>query len=54
MGIVIGRDAAGARFVANTPNDEPTLKDLERVEGVGRRGHVRRADDGVHNLFLPD
>ena len=54
MGIVIGRDAAGARFVANTPNDEATLKDLERVEGVGRRGHVRRADDGVHNLFLPD
>ena len=54
MGIVIGRDAAGARFVANTPRDEATLKDLERVEGVGRRGHVRRADDGVHNLFLPD
>ena len=46
MGIVIGRDAAGRRFVANTPSDEATLRDLERVEGVGRRGHVRRADDG--------
>ncbi len=54
MGIVIGRDARGRRFVANTPADPATLADLERVEGVGRRGHVRRADDGVHNLFVPE
>jgi len=54
MGIVIGRDGQGRRFVANTPADEATLRDLERVEGVGRRGHVRRADDGVHNLFVPE
>jgi acetyl-CoA C-acetyltransferase len=54
MGIVIGRDGQGRRFVANTPTDEPTLRDLERVEGVGRRGHVRKADDGVHNLFVPE
>jgi len=54
MGIVIGRDAQGRRFVANTPSDEATLADLEGVEGVGRRGHVRRADDGRRNLFIPD
>lgn len=54
MGIVIGRDAQGRRFVANTPADEATLRDLERVEGVGRKGHVRRADDGKRNLFIPD
>ena len=54
MGIVIGRDEAGRRFVANTPSDEATLAALEGVEGVGRRGHVRRADDGRRNLFAPD
>ena len=54
MGIVIGRDAAGRRFVANTPADPATLADLERVEGVGRKGHVRRSDDGTRNLFTPD
>ena len=54
MGIVIGRDEAGRRFVANTPADEATLMDLERVEGVGRTGHVRLTDDGRHNLFTPD
>jgi acetyl-CoA C-acetyltransferase len=54
MGIVIGRDAAGRRFVANTPADPATLADLERSEGVGRTGLVRRADDGRRNLFIPD
>jgi acetyl-CoA C-acetyltransferase len=54
MGIVIGRDAKGRRFVANMPADEATLADLERVEGVGRTGHVRRADDARRNLFIPD
>jgi acetyl-CoA C-acetyltransferase len=54
MGIVIGRDGQDRRFVANTPADEATLVDLERVEGVGRRGQVRRAEDGKHNLFIPD
>ncbi|MEO0321182.1 MAG: acetyl-CoA acetyltransferase, partial [Pseudomonadota bacterium] len=28
MGIIIGRDAQGRRFLANTPSDEATLKDL--------------------------
>ncbi|MFI4934629.1 MAG: acetyl-CoA acetyltransferase [Caulobacterales bacterium] len=53
MGIVIGRDEAGRRFVANTPDDEAALRDLESVEGVGRPGTVRTADDGQHNLFVP-
>ena len=54
MGIVIGRDAAGRRFVANTPRDETTLRGMEASEQIGRRGQVRRAEDGVHNLFLPE
>jgi len=53
MGIVIGRDADGRRFVANTPRDETTLREMESAEQVGRRGHVRLADNGAHNLFLP-
>ena len=54
MGIVIGRDAEGRRFVANTPRDEATLRVMEATEQIGRKGVVRRADDGEHNLFLPD
>ena len=53
MGIVIGRDADGGRFVANTPSDETTLRAMEAAEQVGHRGMVRLADDGEHNLFLP-
>ena len=53
MGIVIGRDARGRRFVANTPRDEATLKAMESEEQIGGHGSVRRADDGVHNLFVP-
>jgi acetyl-CoA C-acetyltransferase len=54
MGIVIGRDSAGRRFVANTPRDEATLRGMETVEQIGRRGVVRRADDGRLNLFVPE
>jgi acetyl-CoA C-acetyltransferase len=54
MGIVIGRDSAGRRFVANTPRDEATLGAMEATEQIGRRGFVRRSDDGVHNLFSPE
>ncbi|HEY5107912.1 MAG TPA: acetyl-CoA acetyltransferase [Caulobacteraceae bacterium] len=54
MGIVIGRDAQGRRFVANTPSDEATLRGMESAEQVGRQGTVRLADDGLHNLFTPD
>jgi acetyl-CoA C-acetyltransferase len=54
MGIVIGRDGDGHRFVANTPDDEATLRGLEAVESVGRPGQVRPVGDGLHNLFTPD
>ena len=54
MGIVIGRDAAGRRFVANTPEDEATLLDLQSREGVGRTGVVRTGDGGMKNVFTPD
>ncbi|MBX3481446.1 MAG: acetyl-CoA acetyltransferase [Caulobacter sp.] len=53
-GIVIGRDAQGRRFVAVTPDDEATLRDLESREGVGRTGVVGRHPDGKRNLFTPD
>jgi acetyl-CoA C-acetyltransferase len=54
MGIVIGRDAQDRRFVANTLADEATLRAMEASEQIGRQGTVRRAEDGEHNLFLPD
>jgi acetyl-CoA C-acetyltransferase len=45
MGIVIGRDAAGRRFVANTPEgDVPMMQALEAQEGVGRAGLVATRD----------
>ncbi|ALL13370.1 acetyl-CoA acetyltransferase [Caulobacter henricii] len=54
MGIVVGRDASGRRFVAHTPDDPATLLDLESREGVGRTGIVGPHPDGVRNLFIPD
>ncbi|MFI4949416.1 MAG: acetyl-CoA acetyltransferase [Caulobacterales bacterium] len=54
MGIVIGRDQADRRFVANTPNDPATLAGLEQGEQVGRSGQVSRGPDGQINLFVPD
>jgi hypothetical protein len=54
MGIVVGRDSEGRRFVANTPKDEATLADLEAKEGVGRNGSVSRSADGERNIFVPD
>ncbi|HLK23135.1 MAG TPA: acetyl-CoA acetyltransferase [Caulobacteraceae bacterium] len=53
-GIVIGRDQNGHRFVANTPEDEATLRGLEAVESVGRTGVVGPHPDGQRNLFTPD
>lgn len=54
IGIVIGRDRQGRRFVANTPTDQATLMDLESREGVGRKGTVRLSEDGKLNIFTPD
>ena len=54
MGIVIGRDAEGRRFVAQAPDDPEVLRDLEGREGVGRTGVVGPHPDGVRNLFVPD
>jgi acetyl-CoA C-acetyltransferase len=54
LGIVVGRDAAGRRFAANTPSDPAFLAAFEAQEQVGRTGTVRRADDGQTNLFVPD
>ncbi|MET3667438.1 acetyl-CoA acetyltransferase [Caulobacter sp. 1776] len=54
MGIVIGRDDQGRRFVAQTPDDPAVLQDLESREGVGRVGSVGPHPDGVRNLFIPD
>ena len=54
MGIVVGRDSEGRRFVANTPTDEATLAGLEAKEAVGRTGTVSRSEDGSRNIFVPD
>ena len=54
LGIVMGRDEEGRRFVANTPADRATLADLESREGVGRAGRVGPDPDGVRNLFTPE
>ena len=54
MGIVVGRDSEGRRFVANTPTDAATLSNLEATEAVGRKGTVGRSEDGARNIFIPD
>jgi len=54
LGIVIGRDSAGHRFVAETPKDEATLRGLEAVESVGRPGRVGPSPDSARNRFVPD
>lgn len=52
MGIVIGRDANGRRFVANTPHEAELLASFEAREQVGRTGSVTQVA-GL-NLFTPD
>lgn len=54
MGIVVGRDEEGRRFVAQIPPDAAVLSTLETSEGVGRMGVVKRSDDGAKNIFIPD
>ncbi len=52
-GIVIGRDADGRRLVANTPDNEAVLLELQSREGVGRAGFVTSHEDGMKNVFTP-
>jgi acetyl-CoA C-acetyltransferase len=52
LGIVVGRDANGRRFAANTPADPQTLASLEASEQIGRTGTV--AQEGGLNIFTPD
>jgi acetyl-CoA C-acetyltransferase len=54
MGIVIGRDAAGRRFAAVTPDDPAVLAGLEQGEQVGRPGQVAAGADGQPNRFTPN
>ena len=54
IGIVVGRDAAGRRFLAHTPNDPATLAALETAEQVGRGGTVTPGEAGRPNLFVPE
>ena len=51
-GIVVGRTADGARFIANTPNDRALFDALTSEEGVGRAGRV--TNEGDANTFAPD
>ncbi len=51
-GIVFGRDAAGARFIANTPGDRRTLESMTKHEMVGAKGMAGMAADGT-NVFYP-
>jgi acetyl-CoA C-acetyltransferase len=50
-GVVFARLADGGRTVAVLPTDRDVLESLERAEGVGRRGTLRRA--GTRNVFDP-
>jgi acetyl-CoA C-acetyltransferase len=49
FGIVVGRDAQGRRFLANTPDDDATLDRMMREEMLGRAGEVTTAPE--RNLF---
>lgn len=52
MAIVVGRDANGRRFAANTPDDPALLAGMETSEQVGRTGTV--VQKGDLNIFTPD
>jgi acetyl-CoA C-acetyltransferase len=49
FGIVVGRDANDARFLAHTPDDDATLDWMMREEVIGKTGTVTPGD--VTNLF---
>lgn len=50
-GIVIARNDAGERIVANTPADEATLQQLISEDPIGHKGSVR-VEDGINILEL--
>jgi hypothetical protein len=51
QGIVIGRLAGGARFIANTPPDAGLMWAMTREEFIGRRGRVSLDSGTQRNLF---
>jgi acetyl-CoA C-acetyltransferase len=50
-GIVIGRQANGRRFLANTPDDPALLEAFAAKEQVGARGRVAAGEE--RNVFDP-
>jgi len=52
MGIVLGRDGAGRRFVANTPSDKAVLQNLMETDSMGRKGTV--TTEGGKAIFTPE
>jgi acetyl-CoA C-acetyltransferase len=52
LGIVIGRDGEGRRFIANTPGDRRALESMTKHEFVGATGAAAQSEDG-RNLFMP-
>ena len=52
FGIVVGRLADGNRFLANTPDDEATLKRMTEEDLLGRGGDVSSAGEKNIVTFL--
>ena len=51
--IVFARlNETGARCIANTPADQPTLRDLQERDSLARPGRVEQRDG--KNVFVPD
>jgi acetyl-CoA C-acetyltransferase len=50
--ILFARDAAGRRFIANTPEDQGLLRDMTERDYLGAGGAVTSRDG--RNLFKPD
>jgi acetyl-CoA C-acetyltransferase len=53
LGIVIGRDAEGRRFIANTPDDRSLLESMTQREFIGTKGRVTQSPENK-NIFAPD
>ena len=50
--ILFGRDEAGSRFIANTPDDPKLLADMTTRDYLGVTGQVQTDENGV-NIFKP-